>query len=124
MNELRQYLKDAAVWPGAFVIFREDWACDYFSVEQKCFCMLGKNGRGQWVMTVKGLPEKNELLREQYADVLPGYYANKTHWISFLLENSSFSKDQLIDFLKESYELVFRKLPKKVQQKYQENEYE
>ncbi|MTD37645.1 hypothetical protein GIX45_03135 [Erwinia sp. CPCC 100877] len=120
MTELRQYLKEAAVWPGASVVFREDWCCDYFSVEQKCFCMLGENGAGDWVMTVKGLPEKNELLREQYADVLPGYYANKTHWNSFYLENSSFSKEQLAGFLRESYELVFSKLPKKVQQKYQE----
>lgn len=119
MKEKIQYLKEEAKkWPGATVEYRSDWDCDYFGIEQKCFCMLGTNKTGDWVMTVKGDPEENELLREQYADVVPGYYANKTHWNSFLLEKSSFTEEQLAVFLKKSYELVLDKLPKKVQMKY------
>ena len=119
MEQLIQYLKsEANTWSGASVHYREDWDCDYFGIEGKCFCMLGKNKTGDWVMTVKGDPEQNEQLREQYTDVLPGYYANKTHWNSFLLENTSFKKEQLALFLKNSYELVLGKLPKKVQEKY------
>jgi predicted DNA-binding protein (MmcQ/YjbR family) len=113
------YLKGAAKkWPGATVAYRSDWDCEYFEIEKKGFCMLGKNNKGELVMTVKGVPEENELLREQYPDVTPGYYANKTHWNSFLLERSSFTDEQLAMFLKQSYELVLSKLPKKIQAKY------
>ena len=119
MQDNIQYLKDEArKWPGATVEYREDWDCDYFGIEKKCFCMLGTNKTGERVMTVKGDPAENELLREQYSDVVPGYYANKTHWNSFLLENSSFTEEQLALFLKKSYQLVLEKLPKKVQLKY------
>ncbi len=119
MQDNIQYLKDEArKWPGATVEYREDWDCDYFGIEKKCFCMLGTNKTGDRVMTVKGDPAENELLREQYSDVVPGYYANKTHWNSFLLENSSFTEEQLALFLKKSYQLVLEKLPKKVQLKY------
>lgn len=119
MEEKIQYLKKKAQqWPGATVVYREDWDCDYFAIEQKCFCMLGTNKAGEKIMTVKGNPEENELLREQYSDVVPGYYANKTHWNSFKLENSSFTEEQLAIFLKRSYESVLKKLPKKVQIKY------
>lgn len=120
MKETIHYLKEEAKkWPGSTVNYREDWDCDYFGIEKKCFCMLGTNKTGDWVMTVKGDPEENELLREQYSDVLPGYYANKTHWNSFLLEKSSFTDEQLAVFLRKSYTLVFGKLPKKVQAKYE-----
>lgn len=117
--ELVQYLiEQAAIWPGVVIRYREDWQCDYFSVADKSFCMLGKMADGRLVMTIKGLPEENEQLREEYADVLPGYYANKTHWNSFLLAESSFTNQQLVAFLQQSYALVFAKLPKKIQQMY------
>lgn len=119
MEKLIQYLKaEATTWAGAAVHYREDWDCEYFEIEGKCFCMLGKNQAGNWVMTVKGDPEENEQLREQYTDVTSGYYTNKTHWNSFLLENSSFTKEQLAFFLRNSYALVLCKLPKKIQKKY------
>ncbi|ALS03146.1 hypothetical protein ATZ33_17720 [Enterococcus silesiacus] len=119
MDEKIQYLKNnAQQWPGVTVVYREDWGCDYFAIENKCFCMLGTNKVGEKIMTVKGNPEENELLREQNPDVVPGYYANKTHWNSFTLENSSFTEEQLAAFLKKSYELVLKKQPKKIQMKY------
>lgn len=117
--ELRQYLiEQARTWPGVIVRYREDWQCDYFSVADKSFCMLGTMSDGRLVMTVKGPPEENEYLREVYPDVLPGYYANKTHWNSFLLTKTSFTSQQLASFLQQSYMLVFAKLPKKVRQNY------
>lgn len=98
MKNKIQYLKEIAkTWPGTSVDYREDWNCDYFGIEKKCFCILGTNKAGDWVMTVKGYLKENEV-REQYPDVVPGYYANKTHWNSYLLENSSFTEDQLVVF--------------------------
>ena len=116
MNEMIDYLKkEASEWPGATVAYRESWECDYFQVAQKGFCLLGKNKANQRVMTVKGRPEINEQLKEQYAFIVPGYYSNKTHWISVILEESDLSVTELIHLLQTSYQLVFEQLPKKTQ---------
>lgn len=123
MNETMALLKkEASKWQGAKVAYRESWDCDYFQVADKGFCLLGKNSEGQFVMTVKGLPETNEILREQYPFIVPGYYSNKTHWISVILEESELPTSELINLLKTSYELVFSKLPKKIQREINEVE--
>lgn len=116
MEKLIENLKATAnQWPGTNVYYREDWQCEYFTVADKGFCMLGHNKEHEKVMTIKGLPEKNEELREQYSFVVPGYYANKTHWNSIILEKSTFIQEELVVQLKQSYELVVNKLPKKIQ---------
>lgn len=114
MRELITYLQvESQKWPGVKTSYRDSWECEYFEVRAKCFCMIGENKTGQLVMTIKGLPERNEELREQYDWVIPGYYANKTHWNSIILAQSTFSNDELLAVLKQSYDLVFAKLPKK-----------
>lgn len=116
MTELISYLKvESEKWPGVKTSYRESWGCEYFEVTDKFFCMIGKNKEGQEIMTVKGLPERNEELREQYAFIVPGYYTNKTHWNSIILAEANFSQEELLAYLRSSYELVFAKLPKKVQ---------
>lgn len=115
MTELKEYLiKNAEKWAGVQVYYREDWACTYFDVASKFFALYGKNNADQAILTIKGPPEKNELLREQYTFVVPGYYANKTHWNSILLAESDFTKEEYLNLLKASYDLVVAKLPKKV----------
>ncbi|MBP2099294.1 MmcQ/YjbR family DNA-binding protein [Enterococcus rivorum] len=117
MSELKGYLaSEAEKWAGVKVYFREDWGCTYFEVAGKCFALYGKNKEKEPVLTIKGLPEKNELLREQYSFVVPGYYTNKTHWNSILVEKSTFSKEEHLNLLKESRNLVVAKLPKKVRE--------
>lgn len=38
MKNKIQYLKEIAkTWPGTSVDYREDWNCDYFGIEKKCF---------------------------------------------------------------------------------------
>lgn len=116
MEEILELLKkEASTWSGVKVAYRESWDCDYFQVADKGFCMLGKNKEEKLVMTIKGLPETNEELREQFSFIVPGYYSNKTHWISILLEESDLEISELVNLLKRSYTLVFEKLPKKVQ---------
>lgn len=116
MEELVAYLQaESQQWPGVKISYRESWECEYFEVKEKFFCMIGETKAGDLVMTVKGLPASNEEFREQYSFVVPGYYTNKTHWNSILLAQSTFSNDELLAHLKQSYELVVAKLPKKLQ---------
>ena len=58
-------------------------------------------------------PELAIYLREQYPAVLAGYHMNKHHWNTVHLDGSV--SDQMIYmWIKNSYDLVVEKLPKKV----------
>lgn len=111
---IEELIQVARTWPGVKVSYREEWDCEYFEVAGKYFCLLGENKAGELIMTVKNLPETNELLREQYSFIVPGYYTNKTHWNSIMLEETSFSMKELSGYLRQSYELIVAKLPKKI----------
>lgn len=65
-------------------------------------------------LTVKGLPEKNEELREIYEDISAGYHMNKKHWNSIALKSQTLSDEELEQMLKLSYELVWKNLPTKI----------
>jgi predicted DNA-binding protein (MmcQ/YjbR family) len=60
---------------------------------------------------VKCEPDRAVELRERYAEVVPGFHANKTHWNTVRTDG-----DLADDFLKQqilrSYELVAAKLPR------------
>ncbi|WP_431026820.1 MmcQ/YjbR family DNA-binding protein [Lysinibacillus sp. LZ02] len=99
---------------GAKAYFREDWGCYYFDLQGKQFGLIG-NKNDRYVLTVKGIPEENEMLRTMYRDVSAGYYANKKHWNSINLETDELSDNELKRMIDISYQLVFEKLPKKVQ---------
>ena len=60
-------------------------------------------------------PVKAIELRETYPDiVIPGYHMNKKHWNTVLMDSSL--PDELIkEWIKDSYDLVVNKLPKKDQ---------
>lgn len=112
---LDDFKESISKWAGAESYYREDWECEYFHVAGKFFCLYTYNHSHGLIMTVKGLPEDNELLREQYDFVIPGYHVNKTHWNSIKLSEAIFSREELLALLKQSYDLVTASLPKKVQ---------
>lgn len=53
-------------------------------------------------------PEKAVELREQYANVLPGYHMNKRLWNTIIIDGSLASK-QLKEFIDHSYDLVLKR---------------
>ena len=64
-------------------------------------------------ITLKGDPDNNIVLRETYSDITPGYYSNKVHWNSIVLNSNEVSEAQIKEFMDVSYELVYQKLSKK-----------
>ncbi|MGC6767043.1 MmcQ/YjbR family DNA-binding protein [Enterococcus sp. LJL128] len=117
MEALKEKIKtEAEKLPGASVYYRESWECDYFEIAGKFFAMLGKNKEGEEIFTFKGVPEQNELLREQYEFIVPGYYTNKTHWNSIILKDSTLTEGEYLAMMKKSYELIVAKLPKKIRE--------
>ena len=82
----------------------------------KLFCAICHDGAGGDVyITVKLEPLRGEFLRGQFADVIPGYYMNKTHWNS-VRTAGSLPEDILRDMLAESYRLVAAGLPKRTRE--------
>ena len=65
-------------------------------------------------ITLKLKPEEGEFLRQQYADIIPGYYMNKIHWNS-VNADGEVPDDLLKDMLDKSYKLVLSSLSKKKQ---------
>lgn len=57
---------------------------------------------------VKCDPDYSVELRERYNCVLPGYHMNKKHWNTILVDGT-FTKKQLEEFIRGSYELVLKK---------------
>ena len=62
---------------------------------------------------VKCDPEKAIEWREQYAAVQPGYHMNKKHWNTVTADGSIPSRI-LKEMIDDSYDLVFKSLPKKL----------
>ncbi|WP_392420180.1 MmcQ/YjbR family DNA-binding protein [Capnocytophaga canis] len=84
-----------------------------FSIKGKMFCLV--NITKYEFINIKCDPEEAVELREQYAEVTPGWHMNKKHWNSVQI-NGKISDKLLRKWIFNSYELVVKRLPKKVQE--------
>lgn len=94
--------------------YKEEWKSMRYLVGGKQFAYAGGDKEGKDIITLKLEPLHGEMLREQYEDIVPGYYANKLHWNSVYLDGAV-PDDVLRDMIDESYQLVFASLTKKLQ---------
>ena len=78
------------------------------------FGMLGQDKSGKRILTVKLKPEDGELLREQYAEIVPGYYMNKVHWNSIDLAGQV-PDETIKTMIQKSYQLILQAMTKKRQ---------
>jgi len=70
-------------------------------------------------ISLKCDPDDALALREKYQAVRPGYHLNKRHWNTIDLDGSV-EEEILFKWIKESYQLVVRKLPLKVRRELEE----
>jgi len=94
--------------------YKPEWDAIRYMVCGKMFAIIHSDSEGIPVISVKHIPEHGIELREKFCEVIPGYHFNKTHWSSVYL-NGNLPETVLKQMLDQSYELVFRKLTKKVQ---------
>ena len=87
-----------------------------FKVGAKMFALssLTQWEKGEPSVNLKCNPDKAQELRAQYDSIQPGYHMSKVHWNTIAVNKDVSDKlvKQLIDH---SYELVFKSLPKKIQ---------
>ncbi len=92
-----------------------DWNWIRYQIGGKMFAAicLDENDAPYYI-TLKLEPTEGDFLRNQYEDIIPGYYMNKLHWNSIKADGEV--PDELLkDLLDKSYELVFGGFSKKKQ---------
>lgn len=99
---------------GATKDYKVEWEATRYLVGGKMFCMVGDNGKGMQIITLKCEPDFGHLLRKQYSDIYPGHYMNKEHWNSIDI-SGDVPDDVVRQMADSSYNLVFGGLTKKLQ---------
>lgn len=114
MMTLKQLIERALALPGVFedYPYGADTPVLRHEKNQKSFAVCFAWEDGSERATLKGEPLENELLRETYAGVIPGYYANKAHWNTVIL-GDDVPDVALLAMLEKSYALTAPKTPKK-----------
>ncbi|HEY8780243.1 MAG TPA: MmcQ/YjbR family DNA-binding protein [Mucilaginibacter sp.] len=109
LEELREYCMQK---PGATegLPFGADTLV--FKVGGKMFLLTSITLGNQF--NAKCDPELAIELRERYTEVQPGYHMNKKLWNTVSMDGA-LSKKALLEMVDHSYDLVFKGLPKKIQ---------
>lgn len=97
--------------------FKEEWNWIRYMIGGKMFvavCLDETADNKPYYITLKLAPEEGSFLRQQYDDIIPGYYMNKEHWNSIKAEGSV-PDDLMRDMLDKSYALVLASFSKKKQ---------
>ena len=99
---------------GAVREYKAEWEALRFLICGKMFVLWGTDSQARPVITLKCEPTHGQMLRDAYPDIIPGYYMNKQHWNSVLLQGDV-PADVLRQMVDESYALVLGGLSKKLQ---------
>jgi predicted DNA-binding protein (MmcQ/YjbR family) len=84
-----------------------------YKIGGKMFALLSLESAPTQI-TLKVVPEDGAALRAEYTCVREGYYMNKQHWITVEIVEE-IPSTIIRELIKDSYELVFKSLPKKTQ---------
>ena len=99
---------------GAEKDFKAEWNAVRYMIRGKMFAMVGGDKEGKPIVSLKLEPPRGLALREQHADIIPGYYMNKDHWNSVYLEGDV--PDELLrSMIDESHSLILASFSKKAQ---------
>jgi predicted DNA-binding protein (MmcQ/YjbR family) len=79
----------------------------YKTSDDKMFALISENSSPLRI-SLKADPTLNNLLRQKYETVLPGWHLNKKHWNTIIL-SGQLSDDEVKDLIRHSYNLVVGK---------------
>ena len=101
--------------PAVTKDFKEEWGWYRYQIGGKLFAAVCLDEEAKpYYITLKLEPADGDFYRQQYSDVLPGYYMNKVHWNSIRAEGEV--PDGVVrDMLDEAYRLVLCSFSKKKQ---------
>lgn len=93
-----------------------EWNWIRYQIGGKMFAAicLDSNDEPHYI-TLKLKPDEGEFLRQQFSDIIPGYYMNKIHWNS-VIPDGEVPDDLLKEMLDKSYQLVLNSFSRKKQE--------
>lgn len=94
---------------------KQEWNWIRYMIGGKMFVAICLDDNDvPYYITLKLKPIEGEMLRNQYSDILPGYYMNKVHWNSIKADGNV--PDELLkEMFDKSYNLVLKGFSKKKQ---------
>jgi predicted DNA-binding protein (MmcQ/YjbR family) len=106
---------------GVIKDYKPEWDATRYMIKDKMFVLRCGDKEGKPIITVKLEPAHGEFLRQEFKDIIPGYYMNKQHWNSLYLDGDV--PDEIVeDMLDRSYNLVLASLSKKLQEEFAEQD--
>jgi predicted DNA-binding protein (MmcQ/YjbR family) len=97
--------------------YKAEWEALRYLLGGKMFAMQGTDKEGNAIITLKIEPSHGAALRQDYKDIVPGYYMNKLHWNSVRLDGAV-PDNILKEMIDESYQILLNSLPKKMQKEF------
>lgn len=93
--------------PGVEKDLQPEWNWIRYKIGGKMFAAICLDDADEpYYVTLKLDPMEGEFLRQQYEDILPGYYMNKRHWNSIRV-GGNVPDDLARDLLDKARALVF-----------------
>ena len=94
----------------------ENWNWVRYMIGGKMFAAVCLDDNDNpYYITLKLKPQEGELLRQQFEDIVPGYYMNKVHWNS-IKPDGAVPDTLLRELVDKSYNLILAGFSKKMQQ--------
>lgn len=94
---------------------QQEWNWVRYHIGGRMFAAICLDENNEpYYINLKLEPMEGEFLRNQYEDIIPGYYSNKVHWNS-VKPDGEVPDELLKDLLDKSYQLVFKGFSKKKQ---------
>ena len=100
--------------PGAHKDYKPEWDATRYMIRDKMFVMFGGDKTGKPIYTFKLEPDFGQFLRQQYKEIIPGYYMNKDHWNS-LYTDGGVPDDIVKEMADRAYKILLASLPRKAQ---------
>ena len=101
--------------PGVIRDLQKDWNWIRYQIGGKMFAAICLDEENKpYYITMKLDPLEGEALRQQYEDILPGYYMNKLHWNS-VRPDGAVPDGLMQHMLNQAYTLVLHRLSNKNQ---------
>lgn len=95
--------------------FKEEWGWYRYQIGGKLFAAVClDDGGNPCYITLKLEPADGDFYRQQYPDVIPGYYMNKVHWNS-IRADGEVPEPVVCKMLDEAYRIVLGSFSKKKQ---------
>lgn len=102
--------------PAVTKDLKREWNWVRYMIGGKMFAAILLDWQNvPYYINLKLEPAEGELMRQQWPDIVPGYYSNKQHWNS-VKPDGDVPDELLKTMLDRSYELVLHGFSKKKQQ--------